>query len=103
MTAWSCRFFASKGRKYDVLRVLLFALSLVQKNLSVNAGGQADEAAEVIREMALVGKARPQRRLQRRDALSEEFFRLADADILEVAIRREPLFTAERTVGVWTC
>ena len=49
------------------------------------------ETGKVIGEMALVGKSRLQRRFHRRRALFQQFFRPANAEAFQIAVRRNAL------------
>ena len=68
---------------------------LLCENLSVGPGGQADKAAEIVGEVALVGKAGPQGRLSGRDALLQQLLRLADPQALQVVVGRDPFLPGE--------
>ena len=73
----------------------ILSFVLFQKNISVDAGSQPDEATEIIGKVALVTKAGGKRGVQRGSALLQKLFRLPDPDVFQVAVGCDSFQTGE--------
>ena len=68
-----------------------FLHTLVQEYVPINTRGQSDKSAEIVGEVALIGKAGLQRRFNGRNALFQQFLGFVNANVFQVTVRRDAL------------